>query len=122
MNDSMSNVLGRNEICRKITIANAIDAVSIWNLLMIHGSHPMSPYASRAEGYARGRQRLVQLTRQDFGYDLHAWHDYLTKTNAGGTNGQTNIVDFLSKSNRLLLIHKGNTILNMLWLNLCLND
>ena len=44
----------------------------------------MMQYAARAEGIARGRQWLVRITQQDFGYDLRAWHDHLTETNAGG--------------------------------------
>lgn len=53
---------------------------------MIRGSLPMMPYDSLAEGIARGRQHLVRITHKDFGYDLHAWHDYLTETNDGGYN------------------------------------
>jgi hypothetical protein len=52
--------------------------------LMIHGSMPMMPFGSRAEGIARGRQDLIRITRKDFRYDLRAWHDYLTETNEGG--------------------------------------
>jgi hypothetical protein len=37
-----------------------------------------------AERIRRGREYLVELAKEDFGYDLHAWHDYLRATNAGG--------------------------------------
>jgi hypothetical protein len=32
----------------------------------------------------RGREWLVQITGQDFGYDAVRWHSYLWETNAGG--------------------------------------
>lgn len=31
-----------------------------------------------------GREFLVRITRQDFGYDAMRWHDYLWDTDAGG--------------------------------------
>ncbi len=52
--------------------------------LMIHGSLPMMPFDSHAEGIARGRQQLIQVTGQDHAYDLRAWHKCLLETNAGG--------------------------------------
>lgn len=48
--------------------------------LMTHGSLPMLSYDSLAEGITRGRQRLVSITRHDFGFDLKAWHDHLALT------------------------------------------
>jgi hypothetical protein len=48
--------------------------------LMTHGSLPMLSYESLAEGITRGRQRLVAITRHDFGFDLKAWHDHLALT------------------------------------------
>jgi hypothetical protein len=33
----------------------------------------------RLESMAQGRSDLVRSTGQDFGYDLRAWHDYLTQ-------------------------------------------
>jgi len=32
----------------------------------------------------RGREMLRQLTGQDFGYDLQAWHDHLKVNRSGG--------------------------------------
>ena len=52
--------------------------------LMIHGCLPMGAYDSRSEGIARGRQQLMKITKQDFGYDLRAWHSHLITTNTGG--------------------------------------
>ena len=31
-----------------------------------------------------GREFLMRITKQDFGYDALRWHDYLWDTNAGG--------------------------------------
>jgi len=33
-----------------------------------------------------GREWLVRITGQDFGFDLRRWHAYLCETNAGGYN------------------------------------
>lgn len=52
--------------------------------LLIHGGLPMMRHPTRAEGIARGRQSLIRITEKDFGYDLHAWHEHLIATNAGG--------------------------------------
>ncbi|WP_144057334.1 hypothetical protein [Novipirellula maiorica] len=48
--------------------------------LMTHGALPMLTYDTLAEGITRGRQRLVELTHQDFCFDLKAWHDRLART------------------------------------------
>ncbi|WP_145418140.1 hypothetical protein [Planctomycetes bacterium K23_9] len=48
--------------------------------LMTRGSLPMLRYSSLSEGITRGRQRLIAITRQDFGFDLKAWHDHLALT------------------------------------------
>lgn len=32
----------------------------------------------------RGREWLVRITNQDFGYDALRWHEYLWETDAGG--------------------------------------
>jgi hypothetical protein len=40
----------------------------------------MISYPTKAEGIARGRYLLIKYTRQDFGYDLKAWHDHLATT------------------------------------------
>lgn len=52
--------------------------------LMVHESLWHMRYASWAEGIARARQQLKEITGQDYAYDLRAWHQYLTETNAGG--------------------------------------
>ena len=48
--------------------------------LMTRGSLPMLSYESLAEGITRGRQRLIAITRRDFGFDLKAWHNHLALT------------------------------------------
>jgi hypothetical protein len=32
----------------------------------------------------RGREALVSITGQDFGFDLAGWHEHLRETDAGG--------------------------------------
>ena len=39
---------------------------------------------SIADRIRYGREFLVRITRQDFGYDAWRWHDYLWDTDAGG--------------------------------------
>lgn len=39
-----------------------------------------------------GHDMLVELTGQDFGYDLQAWHDYLKESRDGGYTYGRNIV------------------------------
>jgi hypothetical protein len=49
-----------------------------------------------AEGLARGRQRLVIATGQDFGYDLRAWNEYLIK-NGKRRNSKRRAIDVESR-------------------------
>ena len=46
---------------------------------MTRGSAPMMSYPTLAEGIAQGRHLLIKCTRQDFGYDLRAWHDHIAE-------------------------------------------
>ena len=39
---------------------------------------------SLADLVKHGREFLVQITHQDFGYDAKSWHDYLWDSDAGG--------------------------------------
>jgi hypothetical protein len=45
---------------------------------------PLGSPADLVERVRHGHAWLVQLTRQDFGYDLERWHEYLRATDAGG--------------------------------------
>lgn len=52
--------------------------------LLLGRSLPTMRIHSRTERIALGRQWLVRITREDFGYDARAWHDHLLETDAGG--------------------------------------
>jgi hypothetical protein len=46
---------------------------------------------SLTERIRYGHDFLVKITRQDFGYDLQAWHDYLKESREGGYTYGRNI-------------------------------
>jgi hypothetical protein len=45
---------------------------------------PSLPEADTVERMRRGREALVSITGQDFGFDLVRWHEHLRETDAGG--------------------------------------
>jgi hypothetical protein len=45
---------------------------------------PHTSEQSVKERIAHGHRFLVQITREDFGFDPQRWHDFLRQTNAGG--------------------------------------
>ena len=46
--------------------------------LLIHGVSPGLIFPTIPEGISRGRHLLVYCTDEDFGYDIKAWHDFLS--------------------------------------------
>lgn len=54
-------------------------------MILILGRHiPMMRFESLEKKLRKGREWLVSITGQDFGYDVARWHIHLIKTNAGG--------------------------------------
>lgn len=56
--------------------------IQIGMSLMISGSARSIRCKSLAEGIARGRLWLSDITHEDFGYDLLAWNDYFQKSDS----------------------------------------
>jgi len=47
---------------------------------------------SLSEKMREGRERLMSITRKDYGYDLAAWHNHLKESREGGYTYGRNIV------------------------------
>ena len=52
---------------------------------------PRTQHLSLSDRIREGHDFLVKLTRQDFGYDLQAWHDHLKESREGGYTYGRNI-------------------------------
>lgn len=52
--------------------------------LLLGRNLPMGTPSQRIDNIRSGREWLVRLTRQDFGYDALKWHAHLWETDAGG--------------------------------------
>jgi hypothetical protein len=55
-------------------------------------SSPHAPDESLLKRIQRGQDFLVSITREDFGYDLQAWHNHLKESREGGYTYRRNIV------------------------------